>query len=286
MTDPEEFEGGFLMNGRHLIYIVSDSLGETAESVVWAATSQFGRKTMEIEQFSFVRNYAKIDELIRLAKENHAFVVFTLVMPDLSHYFTEKAKKAGIQYIDLMSEMVSGLSRFFGKKPLHKPGLSHQLDEDYFKKIEAIEFAVKYDDCKDPRGILKADIVLLGVSRTSKTPLSQFLAIKKYKVANVPIVPEVDPPKELFQIDPRHCFGLKISAERLNSIRAERLAALGLSGSASYADVTRINEELSYFDKVVERVGCKVIDVTLRAVEETAKTILNDLSEESRNTGR
>ena len=104
-----------------------------------------------------------------------------------------------------------------GEKPLEEPGLVRKLDEDYFKKIEAIEFAVKYDDGRDPRGILKADIVLVGVSRTSKTPLSQYLAHKRYKVANVPLVPEVDPPEELYMIDPEKCYGLVISPEKLNS---------------------------------------------------------------------
>ncbi|MDD9147579.1 MULTISPECIES: pyruvate, water dikinase regulatory protein [unclassified Sporolactobacillus] len=267
------------MTERHLIYVVSDSLGETAESVVWAAASQFGQTNVEIEQFSFVRDTKKIDDLVASAKKDHAYVVFTLVMPNLSRYFTAKAMEAGIQYLDLMSEMVDGLSLFFGKKPLGEPGLSHQLDEDYFRKMEAIEFAVKYDDCKDTRGILFADIVLIGISRTSKTPLSQFLAVKKYKVANVPIVPEVDPPEELFKINPKHCFGLKISTKRLNSIRMERLAALGLDGGANYANLDRINEEQRYFDEIVRRIGCRVIDVSFRAVEETANEILKSMSE-------
>ncbi|RYL91587.1 kinase/pyrophosphorylase [Sporolactobacillus sp. THM7-4] len=267
------------MTEPHLIYIVSDSLGETAEAVVWAAASQFGRLDTEVEQFSFVRDTKKIDELIVSAKKNNAFVVFTLVVKELSRYFTVEAHKAGIPYVDLMSSMISGLSSFFGKESLGEPGLSHQLNEDYFRKIESIEFAVKYDDGKDPRGILKADIVLVGVSRTSKTPLSQFLAVKKYKVANVPLVPEVNPPDELFQIDPKRCFGLRIDPSRLNTIRMERLAALGLDGRANYANINRIHEELTYFDKIVNKIGCPIIDVSYRAVEETANEILKYLHE-------
>ena len=125
------------------------------------------------------------------------------------------------------------------------------MDEDYFKKVEAIEFAVKYDDGRDPRGILKADIVLIGVSRTSKTPLSQYLAHKRLKVANVPLVPEVDPPEELLRIPPEKCFGLKISPEKLNDIRRERLKSLGLNDNASYANIERIHEELNFFEKVI-----------------------------------
>ena len=162
-----------------------------------------------------------------------------------------------------------------GKQPLHEPGIMHKLDEEYFKKVEAIEFAVKYDDGRDPRGVLKADLVLIGVSRTSKTPLSQYLAHRRIKVANVPIVPEVDPPEELLSIDPAKCIGLKISPEKLIGIRTERLRTLGLSDSANYAKLERIKEELAYFEKVIDRIGCPVIDVTNKAVEETANIIYN-----------
>lgn len=134
---------------------------------------------------------------------------------------------------------------------------------------------MKYDDGRDPRGLEKADIILIGVSRTSKTPLSQFLAHKRVKVANVPIVPEVDPPKELFQVPASKCFGLKISPTKLNNIRKERLISLGLSDQASYAQIERIKEELTYFDDIVNRIGCPVIDVTNKAVEETANIIHN-----------
>jgi regulator of PEP synthase PpsR (kinase-PPPase family) len=163
----------------------------------------------------------------------------------------------------------------YGVKPKYQPGLVRQLDDDYFKKIEAVEFAVKYDDGRDPRGIIKADIVLIGVSRTSKTPLSQYLAHKRLKVANVPIVPEVDPPEELYKVSPDKCFGLKISPEKLNDIRKERLKALGLNDKAAYANLERIKEELAFFETVVNKIGCEVIDVTNKAVEETANLISN-----------
>ena len=136
-----------------------------------------------------------------------------------------------------MVHLIDQIQTLCGETPLYKPGLIHKLDEDYFKKVEAIEFAVKYDDGRDPRGILKADIVLVGVSRTSKTPLSQYLAHRRLKVANVPLVPEVDPPEELFSISPEKCFGLRISPEKLNDIRKERLKTLGLSDNANYANI-------------------------------------------------
>lgn len=181
------------------------------------------------------------------------------------------------QRIDLLGPMMELIERSVDERPLEQPGLVHQLDDYYFKKIEAIEFAVKYDDGRDPRGLLLADVVLLGVSRTSKTPLSQYLAHKRLKVANVPLVPEVEPPKELELVDPKKCFGLVISPEKLNNIRKERLIALGLTEDAVYAQHSRIEQEIEHFYKVVNKVGCTVIDVTNKAVEETANKIIDIL---------
>jgi [pyruvate, water dikinase]-phosphate phosphotransferase / [pyruvate, water dikinase] kinase len=140
--------------------------------------------------------------------------------------------------------------------------------------VDAIEFAVKYDDGRDPRGLLRADVVLIGVSRTSKTPLSMYLANKRLKVANVPLVPEVDPPQELFQLPPERCIGLTINPEQLNGIRTERLKALGLTSQANYANLDRIAQELAYSKRIIDRLGCPVIDVSNKAVEETANIIL------------
>ena len=152
--------------------------------------------------------------------------------------------------------------------------------DEYFKRVEAIEFAVKYDDGRDPRGILYSDLVLIGISRTSKTPLSQYLALKRLKVANVPIVPEIEPPEELFQVPKEKCVGLKINPKRLIHIRKERLKTLGLSDEASYANLKRIQEELVYFEQLIEKIGCPVVDVTNKAVEETANLVLGALNTE------
>jgi regulator of PEP synthase PpsR (kinase-PPPase family) len=152
--------------------------------------------------------------------------------------------------------------------------LLRKVDEMYYRRVEAVEFAVRYDDGKDPRGITQADIVLVGVSRTSKTPLSMYLAHKRVKVANVPLVPEVAPPEELYKVERGKVIGLVIKPELLNNIRTERLKTLGLSGQASYANFERILEELEFADKIMKKLGCPVIDVTNRAVEETASKIL------------
>lgn len=257
-----------------LIYIVSDSVGETAEFVVRAAASQFQAIDVDVEKFPFVSDFATVDEIIHSATENKALIAFTLVLPEIKHYLITKSKQQGVEYVDIMGATVNKMEYLFNQKPNHKVGLTHKLDEDYFKRVEAIEFAVKYDDGRDPRGIHRADIVLIGVSRTSKTPLSQYLALKRLKVANVPVVPEVDPPEELFEVDASKCFGLRIQPEQLNHIRKERLAALGLDASANYAKINRITAELEHFERIIEKIGCTVIDVSNRAVEETANKIL------------
>jgi regulator of PEP synthase PpsR (kinase-PPPase family) len=261
---------------KQIVYVVSDSIGETAELVVKAAISQFESTDSNIRRVPFIEDKSTLKEVIHLAKLNNAIIVFTLVIPELRNYLVGEALREGVDAIDIIGPLIDKIQDATGLTPLCEPGNVRKLDEDYFKKVEAIEFAVKYDDGRDPRGILRADIVLVGVSRTSKTPLSQYLAHKRLKVANVPIVPEVDPPEELFKVQPTRCFGLKISPDKLNDIRKERLKALGLNDEASYANIERIKEELKYFDKVAEKIGCKVIDVSNKAVEETANLILNN----------
>ncbi|HLR80646.1 MAG TPA: pyruvate, water dikinase regulatory protein [Bacillota bacterium] len=256
------------------VYVLSDSVGETAELVIKAGLSQFNNGEYKIQRIPYIEDEETIDEILQLAKEEGAMIGFTLVEPHLRKYLNEQATQMNVEAIDIMGPMLDAMERVFDRPPRLEPGLLHKLDRDYFRKVEAIEFAVKYDDGRDPRGITKADIVLIGVSRTSKTPLSQFLALKRYKVANVPIVPEVDPPEELFRIDPNKCVGLSISPEKLYDIRKERLKALGLGDQAIYANIKRIHQELEHFNKIIDKIGCRVIDVSNKAVEETANIIL------------
>lgn len=266
------------MNTNPNIYIISDSVGETAESVIKAGLSQFTIDEYHVKRVRYVEKRETIDKTLKSAAENNALIGFTLVDLEFRNYLIVQAKKMNVEAIDIMGPVLDSLERFLKEKPLFKPGIVHKLDEDYFKRVEAIEFAVKYDDGQDPRGIMQADIVLVGVSRTSKTPLSQYLALKCLKVANIPIVPEIDPPTELFKIDPSKCVGLSISPVKLNEIRKERLKALGLEDQAIYANIQRINEELEYFRNVVDQIGCDVVDVSSKAVEEVANIILHKIN--------
>lgn len=260
---------------RQIVYVVSDSVGETAELVVRAASSQFQSVRIEIRRVPYCDNRETVDEVIEMARDARAIIAFTLVIPDIKEYLIQQANIRQVETVDIMWPMLEKISKLTNKKPRYEPGLVYRLDDDYFRKVDAIEFAVKYDDGRDPRGIMRADIVLMGVSRTSKTPLSQYLAHKRFKVANVPLVPEVEPPEELFKVSRHKCIGLKISAEKLNEIRTERLKSLGLKEEASYASLERIKYELEFAEKIMKKIGCTVIDVSNKAVEETGNLIAN-----------
>ncbi len=256
------------------VFIVSDSIGETAEMVVRAAASQFNSGAMEIRQIPNISDEGTIEEVIHQAMENHFMIAYTLVLDELAQFLRQEAARAGVVCVDILGPLIAAFEEASHLVPKREPGLLRKVDEMYYRRVEAVEFAVRYDDGKDPRGISLADIVLVGVSRTSKTPLSMYLAHKRIKVANVPLVPEVAPPDELFRVERGKVIGLVINPELLNNIRTERLKTLGLTGQAAYANFERILEELEYAGQIMKRLGCPVIDVTNRAVEETASKIL------------
>ncbi|WAW14170.1 pyruvate, water dikinase regulatory protein [Peptostreptococcus equinus] len=263
-----------------MIYIVSDSLGETARSMATATIYQFeNHDQWEIKRFPFVNNKELLNEVLYKAKDNDAMVMYSIVNEELTQHAKEFCEQNEIVYDDLLSSIINKMSKKAGLKPLREPGLIRKMDKSYFNRVEAIEFAVKYDDGKDPRGVLKADLVLVGISRTSKTPLSMYLANRHLKVANVPLVPEVPIPKELSEVDPKRIIGLTNSPETLNRIRVERLKSMGLSGAANYAKLDRILEELDYSEEVMKKLKCPVINVANKAIEETAGIILDILKE-------
>jgi regulator of PEP synthase PpsR (kinase-PPPase family) len=273
-------ESGSDLEQREVVFVASDSVGETAELVVKAVATQFNGGHVDIRRNSYIEDFEDIEDVIALAKKGHSIIAYTLVIPTLKEYIDRRASEEGILAVDLLNPLMNAFVARFDKQPHHQPGLMRKLDEEYFQKIEAIEFAVKYDDGRDPRGIKKADIVLMGVSRTSKTPLSMYLAHQRFKVANVPLVPEVSPPDELFEVPRKNCIGLIISPNKLNEIRKERLKAMGLASQANYASFERILEELDHAEKVMKRVGCPIIDVSNKAVEETAGLIIEVLKKE------
>lgn len=256
------------------IYVISDSLGETAESVAKATMSQFDQENIDLVRVPYVRHTDQIRDIVNDAAAAGAVVCHTLVSPELRETFERLADEKHVRYVDIMGPMMDAVGSIVSTKPRMKPGMIHRLDQEYFRKVEAIEFAVKYDDGKNPAGFTKADVVLIGVSRTSKTPLSMYLAHKKLKVANLPLVPEVTLPEEIFRVPPYKIVGLVIDPYKLNTIRSERMRALGFSGNANYTDIARIEDELAYAKEVMRQLHCVVIDVSNKAIEETASRII------------
>jgi regulator of PEP synthase PpsR (kinase-PPPase family) len=259
----------------HHVFIVSDATGETADRMVRAALFQFQDEDITVTRFSDIRSVRHIKSIVSDAAKKHAFIVHTIVSERLREKIFAEGKAHKVQTVDLIGSLLYTLAKYLKKPPVAIPGILHQLDEEYFNRIEAIEFTVKHDDGREVHDLDKADIVLVGVSRTSKTPLSVFLAHKGWKVANIPIALGVEPPQELYKIDQRKIVGMTIDPERLTRIREARLKNIKEGLRSSYADITNIKEELKYAHEIFGRNHrWPILDVTGKSVEDTAKEVL------------
>lgn len=263
------------MDGYVKLYAVSDSIGETGELIARAAIRQFIPDKYEIRRYPYIETEEQIYDIFEDAKMSISIIIYTTVSEENKNLIEKLGKDFNIPTIDVMSPPMIALEKILGFPPKREPGIIRRMDKNYFMKVDAVEFAVKYDDGKDPRGIKKADLCLVGISRTSKTPLSMYLAHKNLKVANVPLVPEVVAPKELFEKDNRQLIGLIADPIKLNEIRKQRLIALGLDDTANYANIDRIKQEIEYSNEIMKKLGCIQIDVSTRAIEETAGIILD-----------
>lgn len=262
------------------IHILSDATGDTASHIVQAALHQFGAENMGVLVFPHVKTTEQLAHHMALAAREKALVVTTLVQPDMREAARSLAQEHRIRTVDVMAGLLAQLSVYLGTAPEGVPGRQHLADEDYFRRVEAVEYTVKADDGKEPRMLRSADIVLVGVSRTSKTPLSVFLAHKGYRVSNVPVVLERGCPSELYRIDQRRIFALTIDPESLRDIRRTRLKTMAMPETTNYGDIDYILAELEWSEEIFrQNPSWPVIDVTRKAVEETAATILKILQE-------
>ena len=254
-----------------IVYSISDSLGGTSQKLLSAVTAQYPDIIFNNSyRFPFINQEEELLDILYDALKDNALVISTLVNSQLASVAREFSQKNGLAYLDLMHPFFEIIQENTGTRPIEVPVTLHRLDSDYFKKISAIEFAVKYDDGKAPQGFLEADLVLLGVSRTSKTPLSIYLANKGYKVANLPLIPEVPLPQVLDKVDYRRLIGLICEPEKLMKVRSHRLDSLGLTQETSYTDLEKIYQELDYSKKVFKQYGAQVINMTDKSIEETA----------------
>lgn len=256
------------------LYVISDSIGDTVHRVAEAARAQFGKqKKVTILRYPFISELKELKEILRDCERNQGVLLTTLANRELNDFAKTFASQSGLDYIDVLNPLVEIIAERTNWQPANEMGMLHHLDQDYFSRIEAIEFAVKYDDGKDPNGFLKADLVLIGVSRTSKTPLSIYLAHKGYKVTNLPIVPEAHLPSQLFEVDRHKIVGLTASPEYIRRIRSERVIMMGLSQGSTYNNIQRIREEMLFFNDLVDRLRAPTINIEGRSVEETAQFI-------------
>jgi len=267
------------------IDVLSDSTGETAEKVVRAAMLQFPHSGSHIRVHTRVRTKEAVRPLLERAAAEGALVVFTVVSPELREYIHAASYELKVEALDLIGSLIGKLSTFLDRQPINMPSGMLPLSDEYFRRIEAVEFTVKSDDGKEPRNFKKADLVLVGVSRTSKTPLSTLLAQRGLKVANLPLVLGVATPPELEEASQERVVGLTIGLDPLVEIRKARLKQLGLSVDASYGLRDQVKEELEYAQRIFKaHPSWPVIDVTGRAIEETAVIILESLKERDEQT--
>jgi regulator of PEP synthase PpsR (kinase-PPPase family) len=259
------------------LHVVSDSTGETAAKLAEAVEAQFPGQEFEVIRHPRIANVDDVQLAGARARGRRAVVMFTLVQPDLREAMRTVCKRYRLHYCDLLGQPIDAVARVSGSPATHTPGARPALDSNYFRRMAAIEFAVRTDDGVGAHGLQDADIVLVGVSRSSKTPLSMYLAYLGYKTANVPVVMGIDPPRELWRLDRAKIVGLTIDAAALAEIRGERVRTM--RGGGRYAELESIYEELEYAEEVHKRLRCPVIEVSNLAIEETARRIVRIVEE-------
>ncbi len=262
--------------GKKVIYLLGEGTGETITRIARASLAQFNRENVELKTFFLVTDKKYISRIVRQAAKDHALLAFSIVHPVLRDFLIQETERNGIKAIDVIGDFIVQLSIFLKEKPMAIPGRQYILDEEYFRRIDAINFSVKHDDGKLPQGLKLADLILVGLSRTGKTPLSTYLANQGWKVANVPIHPDMLPPEELLKIEPRKIFGLVISVESLVKLRETRLKQLGLEPYAKYADPVRVADEIEWsWEFFKHHPRWRVLDISNKAIEEAAASIIN-----------
>ncbi len=260
------------------IDVLSDSTGETAEKVVRAALLQFPESGAQVRLHTRVRTKEAARPVLERAAQEGSLVVFTVVSPELREYLHATSHELHVEALDLIGSLIGKLGTYLERQPINTPSSMLPLSDEYFRRIEAVEFTVKSDDGKEPRNFKKADIVLVGVSRTSKTPLSTILAQRGLKIANLPLVLGVETPPELEEANQERIVGLTIELNTLLEIRKARLKQLGMPVDTSYGLREQVKEELDYAQRIYRaHPQWPVIDVTGRAIEETAVIILDAL---------
>ena len=264
------------MNEKYNVYLVSDSTGETLDRIFLSLKSQFANFEYEKKEFAFVRTEQQIDKILKeCSKLENSIILYTIVEVKLAKYISDSSEKNKVPCFGILGNLILSFSKLLNQKAIHKPSAQHVLDEEYYKRIEAIQFTMSHDDGKKLDDVAKADIVILGVSRTSKTPTSMYLANRGYKTANIPLVMDQKIPEDLKSKRNKTCIvGLVTDPERLADVRRNRVTIMKENNIKEYTDLNFIKEEINKSKNLFKKYNWPVIDVTRKSVEESAASIL------------
>ena len=264
------------MKNSHNIYLISDSTGETLDRIFLALKAQFENFDHQVNQFSFTRTETQIKKIIENAEINkNSIILYTIVNSKLAKFLVEESNKKKIPCFGVLGDLILNFSKLLNQKASHEPSGQHVLNKEYYDRIEAIQFTINHDDGKNIEDIEKSDIVLLGVSRTSKTPTSIYLANRGYKTSNIPLINEKSIPEKMTKLVFKSCVvGLTTEADRLFDIRKNRLTSLKESENTEYININEIKKELENSKKIFRKNSWPTIDVTRKSVEETAASII------------
>ena len=273
------------MKNTHEIFLISDSTGETIDRIFTALKAQFKDFSYKTQQFSFTRTENQISEILKEAKtKKNTIILYTLVDQKLALFLKELSKKNNIPCFGVLGELIENFSKILNKQSLNIPSRQHKLNEEYYERVEAIQFTMRHDDGNDVKDIEESDIILLGVSRTSKTPTSIYLANRGYKTSNIPLVNENSIPEKIKKNKKKICVvGLTTDPERLIDLRKNRLRSLKENEKTDYTNLKKISEEVKAARKTFKKYKWPVIDVTRKSVEETAASIIKIHEINSRN---
>ncbi len=257
-----------------VVYLLSDATGETAETIINAALTQFPDDRVKVNRMGRILTRQQVSDQLAKAEREGALVAYTFVDRELAMFADEECDRRDIDSLDLISPLLRKLTRFFGHSPQRVPGLYHEVGKEYFQRIEAMEFALQNDDGQKLSHLKEADIVLVGVSRTSKTPLSIYLSCRGWKVVNIPLVQGAPMPDALLKIDPNNVVGLFLGVDQLLERREARVKSMGYGASSDYIDYDRVKDELRWARSVCRDNKWAVVHVSGKSVEETAHEVL------------
>jgi regulator of PEP synthase PpsR (kinase-PPPase family) len=258
---------------RH-VYAMSDGTGATCETVIKSALKQFEEGSAIIHRFPHIRTEVQVKRALEEVAQTNGVIIYTTVIPELREKILLYGQSLGVPTVDILGPILSRLADLLEISPMAKPGIFRELDYEYFQRIDSMDYTVKHDDGMHLDDLDKAEIVLVGISRTAKTPTSIYLAYRGWRVANIPIIYDRELPEELLQMDQRKVIGFTISPARLKVVRMERVRKLARYDVSEYTDMDVIQEEVSFANRLIQQHRWPMVDVTFKSIEETATEVM------------